>query len=295
MLPDSQAVPPAPLKPGRHWPSYGWNLSNQSSADQPLGGALLYFFLKQTPEDLAKTWLPPPKLGDRAVIRYPIKQIRFQIPAQRHIRLDPLLNLTLGGDYVQKAYQQIFHQHHRVDVCSLIPLAIQVSRFLIYKFKIQYRIQFPQKWPFGTRFSIITMCSFNYIFPPPMSSFYYSFLSGQIFCQQLLCAPKASCVLAEPLGRFSYTVTSNTCISQSDMIRQYNVARLPSCLMYKEKAREIACTKLSYMPPMATGTMHGINNAIVPRKSFILLSYFNHIVAILYLYCDYYCHIIYIF
>ena len=43
---------------------------------------------------------------------------------------------------------------------------------------------------------------------------------------------------------------------------------------------------------MTTGTMHRINNAIVPRKSFILLSYFNHIIAILYLYCDYYCHII---
>ena len=63
-------------------------------------------------------------------------------------------------------------------------------------------------------------------------------------------------------------------------------------LIYKEKSQEIAHTKLFHVLPMATGTMHGINNAIVPRKSFILLSYFNHIVAILYLYCDYYCHII---
>lgn len=119
--------------------------SYQSSTGQPLGDTLPYHLLKQTTEDLAKARLPPPQLADGAVIRHPVKQIQPQIPPQGYIRLDPLLDLTLGRYSVQKAHQQIFHQHHRVDGRPPIPPAVQVSRFLIDKAKIQYRIQFPQK------------------------------------------------------------------------------------------------------------------------------------------------------
>ena len=61
---------------------------------------------------------------NQTVIRHPVKQIQSQIPPQGHIRLDSLLDLTLGGYSVQKAHQQIFHQHHRVDGRPPIPPAI---------------------------------------------------------------------------------------------------------------------------------------------------------------------------
>ena len=64
-----------------------------------------------------------------------------------------------------------------------------------------------------------------------------------------------------------------------------------SQLIYKENP-EGSFRDTSHVLPMATGTMHRINRAILPSKNPILLSYFNHIIAILYLYCDYYCHII---
>ena len=108
----------------RHWPSHGWNPFLPVVHWPVFGDALLHDLLKQTPEDLAKAWLPPPKLRNRAVIRHPVKQIQPQIPPQRHISLNSLLNLTLGGYAVQKAHQQIFHQHHRVDGRPPIPLAI---------------------------------------------------------------------------------------------------------------------------------------------------------------------------
>ena len=70
-----------------------------------------------------------PQLWDtlELLTKWPLKiskQIQSQIPPQGHIRLDSLLDLTLGGYSVQKAHQQIFHQHHRVDGRPPIPPAI---------------------------------------------------------------------------------------------------------------------------------------------------------------------------
>lgn len=98
---------------------------------QSLFDTLTYYFLKQASVYLAEAGLSPPQMTDGAVVRHTIQQVQSQIPPQRHICLDPLLNLPLRRDAVQISHQQIFYQNDRVNGRAAIPMAVQLVSFLI--------------------------------------------------------------------------------------------------------------------------------------------------------------------
>ena len=118
---------------------------DDTSADQTLLNTLAHHFLKQPAKHLAKRRFPPPELRDGAVIRHAVKQIQPKIPPQRHVCLDALLNLPLRRDTIQKANQQILHQHHRVDGRTSEPFAVKWRGHFIHKRQVQNGLQLAQK------------------------------------------------------------------------------------------------------------------------------------------------------
>ena len=79
------------------------------------------------------------------MVWYPVKQIQTQIPPQSHICLDALFDLPLRGNAVQKAHQQILHQHHRVDGRAAISAVVQMGCFFTDEGQVQPGFQFSQK------------------------------------------------------------------------------------------------------------------------------------------------------
>ena len=88
---------------------------HELSAHKPFLHALPHHFLKQTAKHLPKRGLPTPQLADCAVVRHSFIQVNAKIPPKCVAVCAPLLNLPFRWDAVQKTYQQIFYDHHRVD------------------------------------------------------------------------------------------------------------------------------------------------------------------------------------
>ena len=97
---------------------------HQSSAGKAHINALLRHPLKQPPEYLPKCRFPPPKLGDRAVVRHPFIQINTKIPTKGHVCPNALLNLPLQGNAIQKACQHVLYHDHRVNGWTAILLIV---------------------------------------------------------------------------------------------------------------------------------------------------------------------------
>ena len=158
---------------------------SQPSADQTGGDALPHYFLKQPPEYLPKAGFPPPQLTDRAVVRYPVKQIqgpRYQRSAHPS---DALLDLPLRGNAIQEPTSRYFtsttgsmggrpyFRLYKGDVSSYT------------KDRSSAASSFRRKCSCGIRSSIVTMCSFSCI-QPTACFFFYSTTADDIFplCQQ---------------------------------------------------------------------------------------------------------------
>ena len=58
------------------------------------------------------------------MIWHAVKEVEAEVPAQRDIRLNSLLNLLLRRDAVQEPDQQIFHDDHRINGRPAKPLAV---------------------------------------------------------------------------------------------------------------------------------------------------------------------------
>ncbi len=94
-------------RPGRIGFHMGRIRSHQSSTDQPFLDTLFHHFFKQPPKDFPKRRFSPAQLGNCTVIRHTVKHIQPQIPPQRHIRLDALLNLPFGRNSIQEYHRFI--------------------------------------------------------------------------------------------------------------------------------------------------------------------------------------------
>ena len=119
--------------------------SDQPSTSQTLGDALPPPPPQTAAEDLPKTRLSPPQLGDGAVIRHPVKQIQAQIPAQGYIRLDPLLDLTLRRGCRTESPPGGISPAPPGRWADAHTPAVQVSGFHAHEREIQSGLQPPQE------------------------------------------------------------------------------------------------------------------------------------------------------